>query len=86
MNPLAVRKKFGNNLIIVGGVDKKELAKGKKEMNGQLSMVKELISYGGYFPNCDHHIPPDISYENIVYFINGLRKLSKWDSNPRVID
>jgi len=28
---------------------------------------------------------PNISYENIIYFLNGFRKLSKGDDNPRLI-
>jgi len=85
MDPLKMRKQFGKNLIIIGGVDKRALAKGKSEIEGQLAMVKELINHGGYFPNCDHLMPPDISYENVIFFLNGIRKLSKWDDNPRVI-
>ena len=33
----------------------------------ELETAKELLKYGGYMPNCDHHLTPDISYENIVY-------------------
>lgn len=85
MDPIKIRKQFGNNLIIFGGVDKRELAKGGYAIDVQLDMVKELLKQGGYFPNCDHHISSDISYENIVYFMNGLRKLDKHNDNPRVI-
>jgi len=84
-DPIQMRKQFGKNLIIFGGVDKRELAKGGSAIDGQLDMIKEMIKQSGYFPNCDHHITPDTSYENIVYFMNGLRKLSKHDDNPRVI-
>jgi len=48
-------------------------------------MVKELASQSGYLVNCDHNMAPDISYENIVYFINEVRKLNKWDDSPRTI-
>ena len=74
---IKIRKQFGKNLIIIGGIDKRELAKGKVEIDKQLEMVKEMLSYGGYFPNCDHHITPDISYENIKYFLSKLRKLGE---------
>jgi hypothetical protein len=85
MDPLKMRKQFGKNLVIIGGIDKRELAKGKSEIDRQVQMVKELIKYSGYMVNCDHHITPDISYQNIVYFINEVRKLNKWDKNPRKI-
>lgn len=85
LDPVKMRKQFGKNLVIIGGVDKRELAKGKPEIDAQVAMVKELTSQSGYMVNCDHHITPDISYENIVYFINEVRKLNKWDGNLRTI-
>ena len=79
MNPLKLRKKYGKNLTLVGGIDKRELAKNKKEIDIQVKIVKDLISHGGYFVYSDHHLPPDISYENLVYFINEVNKLCLHD-------
>ncbi len=70
------RKKFGRNLIIFGNVDKRALAEGKAAIDGELAKVREMLAGGGYFPNADHHIPPDVPYENIRYFMNELRKMS----------
>jgi uroporphyrinogen decarboxylase len=86
MDPLRLRKQYGKDLVIFGGVDKRALAAGKAEIDKELEMVKELLSYSGYMPNCDHHITPDISYENIVYFMNELRKLDAYTDNPRFIE
>jgi hypothetical protein len=33
----------------------------------------------------DHHIPPDIPYRNIVYFLNELRKMSDYPETRRQI-
>ena len=79
MDGRKVREKFGKNLIILGNVDKKALAAGKKEMDAELDKVRSLLQYGGYFPNADHHIPPDVPYENIRYFLNELRKMSDFE-------
>jgi len=56
------------------------------KIDEDLEMVKELLSYGGYLVNCDHHVTPDVSYENLVYFINETRKLSAYDDDPRQIE
>jgi hypothetical protein len=85
MSGLKLRKQYGNNLIIIGNIDKMELAKGKHEIDLQLAQVKELLKYGGYLPNCDHHIPPDVPYKNVVYLINEIRKMDAWTDNPRQI-
>jgi len=69
MDPLNLRKKYGKNLFLTGGIDKRELSKGRTEIDRQIEIVKELIKGGGYFVQGDHHLPEDISYDNIVYFM-----------------
>jgi len=86
MDPIRLRKKYGKNLIIVGGVDKRSLSKGKKEIDEEVAKVKELIKYGGYFVNVDHHIPPDVSYENLKYFLNQVHQLSDYPEIRRMIE
>jgi hypothetical protein len=85
MSALKLRKQYGKDLIIIGNIDKMELAKGKPQIDAQLADVKELLKYGGYLPNCDHHIPPDVPYKNIVYLINEIRKMDAWTESPRQI-
>lgn len=85
MDAIELRKKYAKNLIIIGNVDKRNLAKGKKEIDYEVMRIKELIKYGGYFPGCDHHIPPDVSYENILYFLNEVHKLSEYKEYRRII-
>lgn len=79
MDARDVRKKFGNNLIVIGNVDKKALASGKREIDREVEKVGELLKYGGYFVNADHHIPPDVPYENVVYWMNEVRRLSEYE-------
>lgn len=85
MDARVYRKKFGDNLIIFGNVDKRALAGSKQDIDQEVAKVKELIGHSGYFVNADHHIPPDVSYENIVYFINEVRKLSAFEETKRII-
>ncbi len=85
MNAIRLRKKYGKNLIMIGNVDKRNLAKGKSEIDHEVERIRILLKYGGYFPGCDHHIPPDIPYENIVYFLNEVHKLSDYENSRRRI-
>jgi uroporphyrinogen decarboxylase len=73
---MEIRKKYGNNFVLIGNVDKRSLAKGRKEIDEELGKAKALLKTGGYFPGVDHHIPPDVPYENFLYFINNLRASS----------
>jgi len=68
-----------------GGIDKRELSKGKKEIDDQVKIVKELIKDGGYFVQPDHHIPKDIPYDNLAYFINEVNKLGAYPEFRREI-
>jgi hypothetical protein len=50
----------------------------RTKIDRQVEIVKDLIRGGGYFVQVDHHLPEDISYENIVYFINEVNKLGEY--------
>jgi len=80
---VAMRKKYGKDLIIGGTIDKRALAKGKEAIREEvMSKVPFLLEQGGYFPSVDHLVPPDVTFENYCYYINlmrdvaGLEKLS----------
>ncbi len=72
MDVVEVRKKYAN-LQIMGGIDKRMLARGKKEIDEELEgKIPFMLKRGGYIPHVDHHIPPDVSLENFVYYRNRL--------------
>jgi len=75
MDVLAVRKKYGRELRILGGVDKRALSKGPAAIDAELARVAPLIAEGGYIPHTDHSAPPDISYANYCYYIQKLAKV-----------
>lgn len=76
MDGMALRKKFGRNLVIVGNIDKRCLSHGRQEMEVELSRIRDVLKTGGYFPSVDHHVPPDVPYRNFVYFMNELRGMN----------
>jgi hypothetical protein len=74
---VALRKKYGKNLILSGAIDKRALIKGKEAIKAEvMSKVPYLLEQGGYFPSVDHSVPPDISFENYCYYINTLREVA----------
>ncbi len=65
---IALRKKYPG-FGLFGGIDKRELAKGKKAVYHEvMSKVPYMIEKGGYIPHIDHAVPPDIPLENYLYF------------------
>jgi len=40
-----------------------------------MSKVPFLIKQGGYIPYIDHAVPPDVSLENYIYYLNLLKEI-----------
>jgi len=62
-------------LGIIGGVDKNAIARTKKDINAQLDRVERMLAKGGFIPGCDHLIPPNVPWDNWVYYNQNLRKI-----------
>jgi hypothetical protein len=61
------------------GIDKRIMARGGKELEDHIMrIVPELFQQGGFIPGCDHGVPPDISWNNYLTFIQFIAKLSGW--------
>ncbi len=62
-----------------GGIDKRAIAKGGKEMENEvMRVVPPLLKDGGFIPGCDHGVPPDISWPNFIEYTRLLAKLTGW--------
>ena len=74
---VALRKKYGKDLILSGNIDKRALIKGKEAIREEvMSKVPFLLEQGGYFPHIDHGVPPDVPFENYCYYINLMREVA----------
>jgi len=74
MDIVNVRKKYPK-LQIVGGIDKKSIAKGRAEIDRELLKIPFMLKSGGYIPSIDHSVPPDIAWEDFKYYRNNLNQL-----------
>lgn len=72
MDVAAVRREFGRDLRMWGGIDKRVLAQGPEAIDAELARVAPVVSEGGYVPFPDHSLPPDVSYANYCYFMEQL--------------
>lgn len=75
MDPLAVRRKFGRDLRLWGGVDKRELAKDFAAIDAHLNSLRPLVEEGGFIPTVDHLVPPDVSLANFEHYMRRKRQL-----------
>lgn len=74
MEPGPIKKKYGRDLTLFGGIDKRAIAAGPKAIDEELKKVPPLVAGGGYVPMVDHSCPPDISWSNCCYYMEKLRK------------
>jgi len=76
MDLVRTRKEYGTAFALMGGIDKRELAKGRREIEQELHrQAPYLLESGGYIPTIDHSIPPDVSYDNFLYYLDAKRRL-----------
>ena len=78
MDPVKLRKEYGQDLTLSGGIDKRVLAQDRKAIEGEmLSKVPHLLEAGGYIPTVDHSVPPDVPYENFLYYLDLKEKIAE---------
>jgi len=70
---VALKKKYPG-VCMHGGIDKRELALGREAIDRELERVGGLFDRSGYIPTLDHHVPPDISYNDFTYFARRLKE------------
>lgn len=77
MDVVKIRKQYGRDLAMMGGLDKKEIAKGGDAMRIEVDRVMPLVEEGGYIPELDHGVPPDISFDVFCDYIGYIKKRMK---------
>jgi hypothetical protein len=77
MDVLRVRQKWGKDLRLWGGYDKRALAIGRDAINTELRRLRPLMLEGGFIPHTDHTCPPDISFENYCYFMERMVEVTR---------
>jgi hypothetical protein len=62
-------------LAMMGGVDKRVLARGPAEIDNELERIRPAVERGRYIPTLDHLIPSDVSWDNYCHYAVGLKHL-----------
>lgn len=73
-HPGELLKEYGNDLRIMGGFNKVEMARGPKAIDAYMKSLVPLVERGGCIPFCDHRCPPDVSWENYLYYLDLKEK------------
>ena len=75
MDVCKIREEFPE-LRILGGIDKRKMAQGPEAIDQELERkLPAMFRSGGYLPSADHHIHPEVSYDNFKYYLQRCRAL-----------
>jgi len=75
-NDIVTFRKQYPRLGILGGIDKMKISQGKKAIDEELdSKVPFMLRSGGYIPHIDHHVHPDISWKDFIYYRTRLNEM-----------
>ena len=78
MDYSAIRREFGKDLRLIGGIDVDALRYGKEEIKTELvEKVPTLVKSGGYIPLADGRIRDNVSFENYCYYRSLLEDITK---------
>ncbi len=73
--PLGVRERFGPELRICGGFDKHILARSTEDIAREIDRLAPLVEQGGFVPFCDHRVPPDVPFDNYLFYIRRAKEV-----------
>jgi len=74
-DPMAMRRKFGKELRIIGGIDKLVLERDCAAIDAEIARRKPLMAEGGFIPLPDHLITPATPLKNVQYYLDRIREL-----------
>jgi uroporphyrinogen-III decarboxylase len=78
MDVREARRKYGKQLVIQGGLDKRALAVNFEAIKEEVeSKVPQLLREGGYIPSLDHNVPPDVPMKNFEYYLDLVRGMGE---------
>jgi uroporphyrinogen decarboxylase len=73
-DPVLLRSKYPN-CALMGGLDKRAIASGNDGVDSELRRVRPVLENGAYIPMLDHYVPPDVSYQTYLYYVERRREL-----------
>lgn len=75
----AARKKFGNGMLGVGGMNKIALREDRDAVDAELARMQELVNLGGFLPCPDHRLMPGTKFELVQYYAEKVKELRPFE-------
>ena len=75
MDIVDIRKKYGNSIIMKGGIDKHVLRGTKPQIRAELEYKLQPMMRNGMVFGMDHRIPNGTPLENYIYYVETAREI-----------
>ena len=74
-DPVRYREQYGQELLMMGGFDKRILARSRREIESEVHRLAPLVQEGGFVGFCAHRVPPDVPLENYMFYLETARQV-----------
>ncbi len=74
-DPVEYRRQYGRDLLIMGGFDKRILARSEDDITAEVERLTPLVEEGGFIPFCDHRVPPDVPLSNYIHYLDEAKRV-----------
>jgi len=74
-DPVEYRRQYGKDLLIMGGFDKRILARTKQGITDEVERLAPMVEEGGFIPFCDHRVPPDVPLSNYLHWVKEAKRV-----------
>lgn len=74
-DPIQFRKQYGKELRMMGGFDKHILTLGKDAIEKEVIRLAPLVEEGGFIPMPDHRVPPNVTLQAHLYYLECARRI-----------
>ncbi|MBI2505126.1 MAG: hypothetical protein HYW07_18055 [Candidatus Latescibacteria bacterium] len=79
MNPLALKKTYGDRLLLHGGINAVLWDKPDEIEAEMRKLVPAIKEHGGYIFSSDHSVPSSVSLEDFRRIVNLAKELGRYD-------
>jgi uroporphyrinogen decarboxylase len=89
-DPIAVREKWGEQVVILGGVNKHALGAGKDAIREEIKRMEPYVKEGGWIPHVDHRCPPTVAFEDYLFYLDlkrdtfGIPRPEEFEARPEI--
>lgn len=74
-DPIAMRREYGKDLLLMGGFDKHILMGSQRDIEREIRRLAPLVEEGGFIPMPDHRVPPDVPLRNYIFYCETIREI-----------